>query len=158
MYIIVTSFKRQSDVTPSTAITDVTFDLFAVAIDAKAARAFRTVTLLFHITRFFNIGSIGEMCSNKTLRISVLYFILSCLNVANIKYRDQTIGNCTVLCPLKRDVTGTIKCKHSYISLYFTECQKCNGIKISFFFCINYKYTLHQEHKHIYIELRNKSS
>ena len=32
--------------------------------DVKAARAFRTVTLLFRITRFFNIGCIGEVCSN----------------------------------------------------------------------------------------------
>ena len=59
------SFKRQIDVTPSTAMTGVTFDLFSVTIDVKAARAFRTVILLFHITRFFNIGSIGEVCSNR---------------------------------------------------------------------------------------------
>ena len=45
--------KRQNDVTPSNAITDVTFDHYSVANDVKAARVLRTVTLLFHITRFF---------------------------------------------------------------------------------------------------------
>ena len=64
MYKFVTSSKRQNDVTPSDAITDVTFDNFSVVIDVKAACAFKTVSLLFHITRFFNIGCIGEVCSN----------------------------------------------------------------------------------------------
>ena len=59
------SFKHQNDVSPSTAITVVTFDDFSVANDVKAACAFRTVTLLFHIAQFFNIGSIGEVCSNS---------------------------------------------------------------------------------------------
>ena len=59
-----TSFKHQNNVTPSIAITDVTFDHFSVAIDVIAVRAFRTVTLLFHIIRFFSIGSIGKVCSN----------------------------------------------------------------------------------------------
>ena len=36
-----------------------------MVIDVKAARVFRTVTLLFHITgSFFNIGSMGGVCSN----------------------------------------------------------------------------------------------
>ena len=64
LHVLVTSFKRINDVTPSNAITGVTFDHFSVANDVKAAGAFRTVTLLFHITRFVNIGSIGEVCSN----------------------------------------------------------------------------------------------
>ena len=59
------SFKCQNELSPSTAITDVTFDHLSVANDVKAAHAFRTVTLLFHITQFFNIGSIGEVCSNQ---------------------------------------------------------------------------------------------
>ena len=58
------SFKRQNAVTSSNAITDVTFDHFSVVNDVNAARPFRTVTLLFHITQFFNIGCIGEVCSN----------------------------------------------------------------------------------------------
>ena len=48
-------------------LSSATFDYFSVANDVKAARAFRTVTLLFHITRFSNIGSIGEVCSNCIL-------------------------------------------------------------------------------------------
>ena len=60
------SFKCQNDVLPSTAITDVTFDHFSVANDVKAAHTFRTVTLMFHITQFFNIGSIGTVCSNES--------------------------------------------------------------------------------------------
>ena len=64
VHVFVTSFKRQDDVSTSIAITDVTFDHFSLANDVKAARAFRTVALLFHITRFFNIGSIGGVCSN----------------------------------------------------------------------------------------------
>ena len=67
------SFKRQNDVSPSTAITDVTFDHFSVANDVKAARAFRHVILLFHVTRFFNIGSIGEVCSNSSYYSIVTY-------------------------------------------------------------------------------------
>ena len=64
LHVFVTSFKRQNDATPSDAITDVTFDNFSVVNDVKAVHAFRTVTMLFHITRFFNIGCIGEVCSN----------------------------------------------------------------------------------------------
>ena len=63
-----TSFKRQNDVTPSYVITDVIFDHFSELNDVKAARAFRTVTLLFHITRFFNIGYIDEVWSNFYFR------------------------------------------------------------------------------------------
>ena len=33
---------------------------------------FVTVTLLFHITRFFNIGSIGLVCSN--LLFTILFY------------------------------------------------------------------------------------
>ena len=33
--------------------------------------AFKTVTLLFHITQFFSIGYIGEVCSNMGLIGSV---------------------------------------------------------------------------------------
>ena len=58
----VTFFKRQNDVTPSNAITDVTFDHFSAVNDVKTAHTFRTVTLFFHITRFFNIGYIGARC------------------------------------------------------------------------------------------------
>ena len=61
--VLVTSFKRQYDVTQSNAITDVTFDHLSVVNDVKAARAFITV-ILFHIKRFFNIDYIGEVCSN----------------------------------------------------------------------------------------------
>ena len=38
--VFVMSFKRQNDVTPSTTINDVTFDLFSVTIDVKAAHTF----------------------------------------------------------------------------------------------------------------------
>ena len=65
-----TSFKRPNDVTPSNAITDITFDHFSVVNDVKVARAFRTVNLLFHITRFLNIGYIGEVCSNLQYGLS----------------------------------------------------------------------------------------
>ena len=64
LHVFVTPFKRQNDVTPSNAISDVMFDHFSVVNDAKAVRAFRTVTLLFHKTRFFSIGYIGEVRSN----------------------------------------------------------------------------------------------
>ena len=59
------SFKLQYDVTSFIATTDVTFDHFLVVNDVKAAGAFKTVTLLFHITRCFDIGYIGEVCSNS---------------------------------------------------------------------------------------------
>ena len=71
LHVFVTSFMRQNDVTPSNVINDVTFDCFSVVNDVKAARAFKTVTLLFNITRFFNIGYIGEVCSN----VSCVYVI-----------------------------------------------------------------------------------
>ena len=71
LHVFVTSFKRQNDVTPSNAITDATFDHFSVVNDDKAARAFRTVTLLFHITQFFNIGCIGEVCLNLCFRAKI---------------------------------------------------------------------------------------
>ena len=58
------SFKRQSYVSPSAAITDVTFDHFSVANDVKAA-LFQNCELLFDITRFFSIGSIGEVSLNS---------------------------------------------------------------------------------------------
>ena len=66
---LVTSLKQQNDVTAFNAITDVTFDHFSVVNDVQAARAFRTVTLLFHITRFFNSGFISVVCANNTLLI-----------------------------------------------------------------------------------------
>ena len=62
--MIVTCLKPKNDVTPSITMTDITFDHFSEAIDVKAAYAFKTVTLLFHITQFSNIGSIGEVCLN----------------------------------------------------------------------------------------------
>ena len=43
----------------------VTSHLITFQWQSKAARAFRTVTLLFHITRCFNFGYIGEVCSNR---------------------------------------------------------------------------------------------
>ena len=52
-------------VTPSNAMTDNIFDHFSVEIDVKAARAFKAFFLL-HITRFFNIGENGDVCSNCT--------------------------------------------------------------------------------------------
>ena len=60
------SFKHQKDVTPSTAMTDVMFQWQLTAIDVIVAPAFRTVTLLFHITQFFNIGLIGKVCLNTS--------------------------------------------------------------------------------------------
>ena len=63
------SLKSQNDVTPSIAVTDITFDHFLVSPVVELARTFKTVTLLFHITRVFNIGSIGEVCSNRPLRL-----------------------------------------------------------------------------------------
>ena len=63
-HVFVTSFKGQNNFTPSNTITDVTFDHFSGVNDVQAVHAFRTVTLLFHITRFFNIGYIGGVCLN----------------------------------------------------------------------------------------------
>ena len=54
--------QKVNDITPSNTITDVTFDHFSVVNNIKAVHAFRTVTLLLHITQFFNIGYIGEVC------------------------------------------------------------------------------------------------
>ena len=46
VHVFVMAFKRQNDVSPSGAITDITFGHFSVTNDVKAARAFRVVTVV----------------------------------------------------------------------------------------------------------------
>ena len=55
-------FERKDDVTRSNATTDVILHLQLTSASARFPRAFKTVTISFDITRFFNIGSIGEVC------------------------------------------------------------------------------------------------
>ena len=76
--MFITSFKRQNNIASFNSITEITFDHFSVVNDVKAGHAFRSGTLLFHITQFFNIGSIGEVCLN------ILFFLFQ--HIANDVY------------------------------------------------------------------------
>ena len=74
-------------------MTDVIFQL---------ARTFRTVTLLFHITRFFNICCIGEVCSNQRLftvgqvRVKECAFLTSCVNVTSAETEMKLVSFLTL--------------------------------------------------------------
>ena len=56
------SFKRKNDVTQSNDTIGVILQLQLTSASPRFPRAFKTVTKSFDITRFYSIGSIGEMC------------------------------------------------------------------------------------------------
>ena len=55
LHVFVASFKRQNIVTPSIAMTDVILQLQLMSASARFPRAFKTVTLLFYITRLLAV-------------------------------------------------------------------------------------------------------
>ena len=61
LHVFVTSFKRQNNVTPSNAMTDVILQWKFTSASMRFPPAFKNVTL-FDITCFFSIGYIGEVC------------------------------------------------------------------------------------------------
>ena len=52
------SFKRKNDVKPSNAMTDIILQLQMTSASAH----FQNCELLFDISRFLSINSIGEVC------------------------------------------------------------------------------------------------
>ena len=74
LHVFVTSFKRQNNVTTSNAMTYVILQGQLTSASACFPHAFKVVTLLLHITQFFSIGYIGEVCSNKVFTCSILLY------------------------------------------------------------------------------------
>ena len=66
---------HQNDVTPSNAMTDIILQGQLMSASACFPRAFKVVTLLFHITQFFSIGYISEVCLNKVFTCSIFLSI-----------------------------------------------------------------------------------
>ena len=58
LHVIVMSFKRKNDVKPSNAMTDIILQLQMTSASAH----FQNCELLFDISRFLSINSIGEVC------------------------------------------------------------------------------------------------
>ena len=73
------SFKHRNDVTLSKAMTDIILQWQLISASAHFPHAFKSVTLLFHITQFFSIGCIGEVsitvCSNHNFGLKNYVFL-----------------------------------------------------------------------------------
>ena len=64
LHVFATSLKRQNNVRRSNAITDVILQWQLTSASVRFPHAFKYMTLLFHITCFFSIGYIGDVCLN----------------------------------------------------------------------------------------------
>ena len=68
LHVFIMSFKRKNGVTPSNAMWQLT------SASAHFPCAFKT--MLFHITQFFSIGYLCDVCSNYWYNLSDVIFIL----------------------------------------------------------------------------------
>ena len=77
LHVFVTSFKCEKKMSHRDAI----LQRQLTSASARFPRAFKPVTLMFHISiaRFFSIGYIGEVCKNK-------YFVSFCLLFCHIVF------------------------------------------------------------------------
>ena len=68
LHVFVMSFKCQNDITTSNAMFDVIFQRQLTSVGERFENCYLK---LFHITRSFNIGHIGEVFSNLPYVFSV---------------------------------------------------------------------------------------
>ena len=75
LHVFVTPFMRKNDVTSFYVMTEAILQWQLTSASERFPRAFKTVTLLFHIIPCFNIGYIGEVCKNNYLSHFIHYFV-----------------------------------------------------------------------------------